>query len=89
VAPSGKACPHIIAVGEPMLVIEIAGLPKRKYRCASCAGEAPPELPPHVEQRIAPRGQPMLPIRAAIPAGVHAADWKSRQAGDREPVEEG
>lgn len=74
-------CGRLCAVGDPVLIIAAARW--RKVRCATCAGEPPPELPALCER--VEESRPMVPIRRL--AGL-SLDWK-RAAAQREPGEEG
>lgn len=62
-----------------------------RLRCATCAGEpVPADLPARRERTstIAPMPKPKrIPVFASV--GALAADWKHKQAGDREPGADG
>lgn len=73
----GGPCHRQIRRGEPLLVLTIVGIEKRRRRCASCAGEKPPEdLPPLVEPSSF---TPMSHIRTG--ATALPFDFKMAQAG--------
>ena len=60
-----------------MLFIKLPNVKRERQRCMSCAGEAPPELPPLPE--LGQRTKKFQPVAQV------AADWKLKQAGEREP----
>ena len=79
-------CGGHVGRGEPVLLIELAGLKaaRRKVRCAKCDGPAPPDLPPLIERTPEP-GRVFSKLGQLLPL-----DWKTRGAGgDREPGQEG
>ena len=78
-------CGHAIAIGDPMLTRELPGRNWRSVRCAMCAGELVPELPP---LHPPPRAAQMTPIPPLVPVARLARDWK-RAAAELEPGEEG
>lgn len=69
---------HVIAPGEPMQVIALTGVHKRRVRCAICAGEPAPAFLPQAEET-----SPSRPM-AQIASSRLAFDWKHAAAG-REP----
>jgi len=73
------ACPRQIRRGDPVLEIRVAGVTRTPRRCQSCAGEAPPDLPPLVVTSPAPATRPEG--ISAIAARV-APDFKQRQLGE-------
>ena len=78
-------CGQTIAIGEPVLTRELPGRNWRSVRCATCAGELVPDLPP---LQPLPRAERMTPIPTLVPVARLARDWK-RAAAEREPGEEG
>lgn len=71
-------CGKLLLRGDPVLVITIESLKRRKLRCEECAGlKAPPDLPALIEK--VPRTAPMQPIARAIPK-----DYSARLLGERE-----
>lgn len=38
--------PRLIRAGDPCLEIQLPGIHRPRYRCVTCAGPAPPDLPP-------------------------------------------
>jgi hypothetical protein len=98
--PLGCACGRCgepIAVGDPELLITIAGVRQAFVRCAACEkqfgdGDDPPaDLPPLARHRAEPMA-PAPPVFYGFTAKALAAalpfDWRARAAG-REPGEEG
>jgi hypothetical protein len=82
-------CKAFIRKGAPIFVYELAGVKGRqreKVRCVTCAGPAPPDLPPLIE--LAPLPPPrmvrLIPGTPALPL-----DWKQRATAEREPGQEG
>jgi len=71
------ACPRRIRRGEPFLEIRVAGVTRSLRRCQSCAGEAPPDLPPLEGTSPAPVIEPVSAIAARA-----APDFKQRQLGE-------
>lgn len=81
----GGPCREFIRKGDPMLVLEVPGLERTFRRCVRCAGEAPPDLPPLVEQ--APL-RPTVKLPKRLGGIVLPFDFKAAQIA-REPGEEG
>jgi len=79
-------CGELIALGEPAVIICVNGITRKRWRCQACAGEPPPDLPP-----LLPRDEiicdPQTPNPTRPPWSVH--DWKRKQAGERDPGEDG
>jgi hypothetical protein len=72
-----------------MLEIEIHGVKRRRVRCATCAtssGQAPPELPPILEENP-PRSEGRLVAVGALAPRLRIARRATRDL--REPGEEG
>ncbi len=70
-------CGRLLERDAPVCVTTINGLRRKLFRCAECAGPAPPDLP-----SLGPRQQftkPMQPIARAIPK-----DYTDRMLGERE-----
>lgn len=76
-------CRQAIPRGAPVLRITAPSMTRALLRCSACR-EAPPDLPPLVER--APL--PATPLVRFTP-DMLPLDWKARQAGAREPGEEG
>jgi hypothetical protein len=72
-------CGQEIPAGDVLLRITFGGCKAKKYRCVTCAGPAPPELPAHIEQT------PLPPIDLTR-LGLLPLDFSRR---DRAPGEEG
>lgn len=72
-------CGQRIPVGDVFLLVTFRGLTFKKYRCATCAGPAPPDLPAHIEQT------PLPPIDLTR-IGLLPLDFSRR---DRDPGQEG
>jgi len=89
------SCPRVIRIGDPMLEIRFAflqGPEITKQRCASCAGEDVPELPP-LERKVnviqpTPKASAARRQQLLAAVGELARDWKHAQAGEREPGED-
>jgi len=75
-------CPKQIAVGAPVLELRIDGLRAVRLRCESCAGPAPPDLPPLGD--APPRPAPLTGIMKRM--GLLPLDDAARE---REPGQEG
>jgi hypothetical protein len=73
-------CGRDIPEGEVLLRITFGSCKARKYRCASCAGPAPPDLPAVIEYET-----PQSPIDLSR-LGLLPLDFSRR---DRTPGEEG
>lgn len=74
-------CGELHPAGTPFLVLEVAGVTRKLWRCPSCAdAPAPADLPPMAAHPVT------VPVRAARQP---AFDWKARQSGEREPGQEG
>lgn len=74
------ACGSLIAPGEPMLVLQMANVKRKAFRCqkAWCAGEQVPiALPAQIERCSTTKRMRQL--------STVAFDWKQRQA-EREPT---
>jgi len=86
---------HQIERGDPVLLIRIEGIEKRRFRCHHCAGEPiPSDLPALEEQPVTPVTSAVVhrrsvPERLSAIAGVLPLDWRQRATGEREPGEEG
>ena len=78
-------CGETIAVGQPVLVRSLAGRDWSSVRCASCAGEPVPELPP---LQPVPRAERMTPIQPMLAVRSLARDWKAAAIAEREPGED-
>lgn len=68
-------CGDVIAVGAPVLILEVAG---GLARCETCAGPAPPDLPLDIEME-------KPPALDMTRLGLLPLEWKR----DREPGEDG
>jgi hypothetical protein len=55
-------CNALLAIGDPIQLVEIPGLKRRLVRCEECAGPAPADLPPFVLPMRSPQHEtPMSP----------------------------
>jgi hypothetical protein len=71
-------CAALIAQGDPAQTITIAGVKRRLWRCRSCAGEPPPDLP----MRLA-RTEPMPTTPMTRWKDVPLAlDFKQKASGE-------
>ena len=82
-------CGAIVLTGAPMLLLTMPGLTTPKCRCAACAGEAPPELPPLADHPVR-SPTPARPAFTKLGALTKTLpfDYKSAQSGEREPGED-
>jgi hypothetical protein len=73
-------CGASIAVGDPVLRMQIPGVRRDRFRCEGCEGPAPRVMPLHFEVMAPPTlhgATTMLPL-----------DWRARQSGERDPGED-
>jgi hypothetical protein len=89
-------CNRTLQQGDAVLVIEMTRPDRtlRFFRCETCEGPAPPELPAFIERtnEITPtplrRVTGLLPLWARPASTTDDRDWKTR-AAEREPGEDG
>lgn len=86
-------CGLTIYRDQPMLYVLLQGVKRKLLRCVDCAGPAPPDLPPNIEQQSIP--ERMASIRqaaATMPrtrkaASAHAesilSGWRDRYGESR------
>jgi hypothetical protein len=82
-------CRRAIRIGEPYATLSADGHSWRKLRCAECAGEPVPDLPPlePLETRTDIPTEAMTPLRSIAKASPF--DYRNAAAGEREPGMEG
>lgn len=70
--------PRLIQAGEPCMEITLPGVQRRRLRCVTCAGPAPPDLPP-LEKPV-----PVSPQRKMTRAKAvgMVLDFKKAQSGE-------
>lgn len=78
-------CGALMAPGQPLLIITLPGVQRKRYRCVACEGPAPPDLPTD----LGPRRDPFFQQRLDRLANRLPLDWLERAADSREPGEEG
>lgn len=82
----GKCC-AVIAIGDPVFVYANAEFKWRKFRCVTCAGPAPADLPELEVRSVSIHPTPITPKPPrpyATRIGTIAEDFKIKQSGDRE-----
>jgi hypothetical protein len=73
-------CGAVIARGEAFLELQLPGVLTKKRRCAGCAEQPVPTLPPLVERTVTwtpPKVAPMTKLRLVIPAALD--EWEKGQ----------
>jgi hypothetical protein len=82
-------CGRALAIGDPICVFVVGPHHVRKVRCDRCEGPAPPELPPHLVTRREIEPRPLVRLKPVLLPFRPLADFRARQAGEREPGEDG
>lgn len=81
-------CGRQVNIGDPLVVITLAKVKRRLWRCVVCGemGEPVPDLPPLIVHSPV-GGRPMVHIRTGLDA--LPLDFKARASNEREPGEDG